>query len=355
MSHSNNEKKMKCRKLFLTLVLIALVFPSVFIPSANASTSLVIDDPKEDFVVIEGEMDKQRSFLDIEKVEIWEGTSEFGSPILTIKVYFYGNLPSSGELGRDPLNEDYWYIWGVIVFPEGNKDLVVKEYIEMLSGETWYDILQYTVKPSGEKYGYAIEGRGSNWLLFEVLLDHWDPLPRIVNIAILTQLDYYNLKTLKEIWYTDLTPQGGLIGFEPENWLTYEIDTVPPVISSVKISPSIPGAGESVTVSATIRDEDSELSEVSEVALYYQVDGGSWKSKIMEKEDDTWSATIPGQEGGSEIRYYIEAVDNFDNSISSSFYSYVLKEVGLLERIITGLVLVGMIAVAIFFFIRKVA
>jgi hypothetical protein len=92
-----------------------------------------------------------------------------------------------------------------------------------------------------------------------------------------------------------------------------EIFQGPPIISEVTITPQAPGTGESVTVTAKVRD----LNGVDEVKLYYKVGSGSFTSGAMTGSGDLFSATIPAQEAGSTVEYYIEASNIIGKSATS--------------------------------------
>lgn len=100
-------------------------------------------------------------------------------------------------------------------------------------------------------------------------------------------------------------------------------DETPPSISNIEREPQSPKPGEQVTVTVTITDT---TSGVDETTLYYRIDGGAWTPRSMSQTDDVWSATIPAQESGVTVSYYIEASDTVGNSIETSIYSYTVIE-----------------------------
>jgi len=76
------------------------------------------------------------------------------------------------------------------------------------------------------------------------------------------------------------------------------------------------------TVNADITDEDSAVASAT---LYYQVNGGGYTSVAMTAgTPPAYSADIPAQVGGSDIQYYIVAVDNSvnNNSTTSPTWSF---------------------------------
>jgi len=100
-------------------------------------------------------------------------------------------------------------------------------------------------------------------------------------------------------------------------------DTIAPLISNVHREPSSPKVREVVSISATISDEGLGVGKVT---LYYRVDEGAWKSKLMSRTDDTWSAIIPQQADGVKVEYYVEAVDKAENMKQSITYFYTVPQ-----------------------------
>jgi hypothetical protein len=93
-------------------------------------------------------------------------------------------------------------------------------------------------------------------------------------------------------------------------------DVYPPEISDMSSVPESPVMGESVRISATIRDVGSG---VEDVILHYSTSGGgAWEDVGMTPRGDTYEAQIPGQSLFSEVMYYIEASDFIGNSAETS-------------------------------------
>jgi hypothetical protein len=67
-----------------------------------------------------------------------------------------------------------------------------------------------------------------------------------------------------------------------------------------------PIADTDVNVSLQVND----LSDFT-VTLTYRINDGAWNDIIMVDTGDGYNATIPGQPIGTEVDYYIEAVDAF--------------------------------------------
>ncbi|MCW4016794.1 MAG: PKD domain-containing protein [Candidatus Bathyarchaeota archaeon] len=100
-------------------------------------------------------------------------------------------------------------------------------------------------------------------------------------------------------------------------------DFVAPVISNIAKSANSPNPKEAVTVSANVT-EPLEASGVKEVILWYTTNT-VWSSIDMTMQDGLWTATIPGQSAGTTVNFFVEAVDNAENSAKTSTSSYKVK------------------------------
>jgi hypothetical protein len=106
-----------------------------------------------------------------------------------------------------------------------------------------------------------------------------------------------------------------------ENWMIFDAPTkglsneadvnIAPVFDHFTITQN-PGSGDTVLVSVEVTDDES----VSAVSLYYKV-GKETTGIGMQSDGDTYSGKIPAFERGTEVSYYIAAVDT-DND--TSFY-----------------------------------
>jgi PKD repeat protein len=97
-------------------------------------------------------------------------------------------------------------------------------------------------------------------------------------------------------------------------------DFVPPVISNVLQVPNSPSPNQAVKVSVTVT-EPPEASGVKNVTLQYTTNT-VWSILDMTLQDGLWTATIPGQNTGASVKYFIEALDNAANSDKTSTFSY---------------------------------
>lgn len=76
--------------------------------------------------------------------------------------------------------------------------------------------------------------------------------------------------------------------------------------------PVVPAAGESVTISADVFDEDG----IETLTLNYRVEGGAFANVAMTQVGATsrWQGTIPGQSSGNVVQFYLTATDDLGAS-----------------------------------------
>jgi PKD repeat protein len=97
-------------------------------------------------------------------------------------------------------------------------------------------------------------------------------------------------------------------------------DFVSPTISNVGQNPVSPIPGQSTGVFATVT-EPITASGVKNVTLWYTANNG-WSSVSMTSNGDVWGASIPGQNAGQSISYYLKAFDNAENGATTSTRGY---------------------------------
>ncbi|MCB9068570.1 MAG: lamin tail domain-containing protein [Calditrichae bacterium] len=92
-----------------------------------------------------------------------------------------------------------------------------------------------------------------------------------------------------------------------------------PVIGSVSRDPLYPFANEAVTISADITDDGT----VASAQLFVSIDGGTFNATAMSNTSgNTYTATIPGQPGDTEVQYYLEAMDDESNTRQTLISTY---------------------------------
>jgi len=87
---------------------------------------------------------------------------------------------------------------------------------------------------------------------------------------------------------------------------TYATNAGPTYISP-RNSPVVPAPGQPVTVSVEASDPDG----ISNLRLYYSVNGGIWRNVAMSSPDasSSFSGTIPAQSSDSVVQFFIQATD----------------------------------------------
>jgi hypothetical protein len=95
-------------------------------------------------------------------------------------------------------------------------------------------------------------------------------------------------------------------------WLTFSPSTPgwsnqgrAPIITDTAHTPAEPGAGQAVTVSATVSDELAGPS----VALHWSADGDAQVSPMSDEGGGRYSTVIPGLGSGTVVTYYVRAED----------------------------------------------
>lgn len=111
-------------------------------------------------------------------------------------------------------------------------------------------------------------------------------------------------------------------GNKAEKQITVFVDNTAPTINNVTWTPKTPTANETVTVSAQITDEGSDIENV---LLWFKRLGEDWRKTSMTLQDGNWTATIPGFEEGATMIFFVECVDRAGNIARSTENYYVVK------------------------------
>jgi len=103
------------------------------------------------------------------------------------------------------------------------------------------------------------------------------------------------------------------------------VSNAPPAIVEVQHAPILPGANQTMVVTAQVSDPDG----LGSVVLKYRLDPNSTYSTVNMTDDGSggdavagdgiWSATLPGQPAGTMIAFYIQATDAFVAPATSTF------------------------------------
>jgi hypothetical protein len=144
------------------------------------------------------------------------------------------------------------------------------------------------------------------------------------------------------IW-VEATGKDNPLGWTPPDFGDGNFDVFPlnSMISNVNYAPQDPQAGDDVTVTVSV---SAQSSPVSQVLLYYSMDGGAYSSLGMTSEGSSYKATIPGQADGTAVEFYVSVTDTGGIVSESGKFSYTVGG-GLaipgfpFESIIVGLVI----------------
>ncbi len=111
--------------------------------------------------------------------------------------------------------------------------------------------------------------------------------------------------TLSDLYFQAATDTDGRIELILDDLYIYQGPA--PLISDIQQTPLIPQAGQSVSVSATIAEDNLDSAFVR-----YRLGGGAWQQAMMTKESAShYAAIIPGQPWNTVVEYYVFANDTF--------------------------------------------
>ena len=106
----------------------------------------------------------------------------------------------------------------------------------------------------------------------------------------------------------------------------YVADNTPPVIDEIWREPEYPEYMDTVIVYATVMEPET-ASGVAHVYLWYKIGDAGWASVEMEEiVPGRFKGVIPSAPWNATVEYYIEAVDNAGNSVTSVSYSYTVRD-----------------------------
>ncbi|MFA7361476.1 MAG: T9SS type A sorting domain-containing protein [Candidatus Kapaibacterium sp.] len=93
------------------------------------------------------------------------------------------------------------------------------------------------------------------------------------------------------------------------------LGNAPPQISSVTRNPGVPTPSDSVSVTCSVIDPALNPLTISEVRVFWKVNGGAFDSKVMPfVTGNLYSAKMPPQALGNLVEYFIKATDNSGGS-----------------------------------------
>ena len=90
---------------------------------------------------------------------------------------------------------------------------------------------------------------------------------------------------------------------------------------SVSYAPRYPQSEDDVIVTVSLMLQSGSISQVQ---LYYSIDGGSYRTLTMTLQGSSYKATIPAQADSTSVRFYASATDAEGNTAESNDYSYTV-------------------------------
>lgn len=123
---------------------------------------------------------------------------------------------------------------------------------------------------------------------------------------------YTSLKGVVDHDINGCTGSGSGFRIHPFDSTHYQVGATAPAITNVEVDPNVPTSSDIINVSADIQDFDGTLDTVQ---LFYSIDPSDLPSEFTPNNMTlvagvTYEFDIPAQADGSNIRYYIKAVDN---------------------------------------------
>ncbi len=138
------------------------------------------------------------------------------------------------------------------------------------------------------------------------------------------------------------------------------VSTYLPIIMGVWVEPLAPLNTDPIRIYTEI-SQDSRGSGINQVLVFYSVDYSNWRPRLMEVIDSDISVglymvTLDPFPAGSQVRFYIQARDNFNNiAIDNNNGSYYVYYVGanLTTALIVGAVISILVVVGVAYYIFR--
>lgn len=230
----------------------------------------------------------------------WTNYSISGSKNWECNDYGYLSINAYGGTGAC----DDWFI-----SPSINLDSYNGEYLTFISWTRYTDTYYPPVKL---KYSTNYPGNG------DPSLSSWTDLSATWSAEDSQTWENSGEIDLSDISGTDVyiafqytssgTASGTSTTWEIDNIFLTEFTNNLPEISNISNSPATPGAGEDVTVTATITDSDGTVSSAN---IKWGTSSESYPNSVsMSNTDANYSGIIPVQAEGTFVYYIIEATDN---------------------------------------------
>ena len=273
---------------------------------------------------------------------------------------------------------NYWYLDDITIYEaepvtslpvywdfEGTEFPPAGWSIQDNDGQPWYWLLDTEINhtPGGSNcaaHWYSSSWEGGygqdGWLITppillpqlrdQLVLDFWHNnfymdcyaysgvMIRPVNLAQLGWHELWNPDSVTEEWQNvrlNISPFAGMMvhfafvyrGYDAHSWFVDDVtireltnDDQPPIITFLPPL-STPSPDISFTLTAEVEDDPIWQSGIDEVTLHYQATGTQIDLPMENISGNTWSATIPPQDTGTRVEYFITATDGNLNTAST--------------------------------------
>jgi hypothetical protein len=172
---------------------------------------------------------------------------------------------------------------------------------------------------------------------------------RVWNSSGLAGCDGYNVSITFRSWN-----ETKAVHMDADTGVSFSFcDRSSPSISSVASKNDLLGGKEALTVTATVKDEGYGVTNVT---LFYNIDGSGWKQGPMASlGGGTYAATFPmdAKAGRREALYYIAASDGAGNSAETTQRSHVTGQYTAPTVLVLAVLVVAAVAVAAVMMARR--
>ncbi len=141
-----------------------------------------------------------------------------------------------------------------------------------------------------------------------------------------------------------------------EKTVAVNVDNTPPSIGTPSWEPEEPYSDKQVNVSVLVSDPPPGSGLKSVTLRYKNETDGEWQSiEMTETTLGNWTATIPGHGAGENVTFYIESLDNVENSAETQRYSYTVRTLLVPWALYAavGLSIAALVATAIYLWYRR--
>lgn len=270
------------------------------------------------------------------------GTTHSGSKAANLTVVDGSSWSGESYYENRPINQftDTWldFYWMIADSSEHTENLIYLELYFESEDSLGYILANYTDVPTANGFDEFIvipeantEGVWYNFQrnLYDDYIDAFGTIPdtELTGIYLYSQADTGGRL---EVLFDDV----------------YLYDDPAPGFSDIYFTPTM------VDVDVNVSTQVFDLS-LETVTLYYRIDEGTWIEMAMVQTDGWFNATIPGQTYDTEVDFYIEATDAFEQTSQTVQIGYTIPgehqppPLNLVPLVVTvvGIAIVGLIVI----------